>query len=124
MKTVLLFFKCYNYFNHNLIFEGEHNGKGKENDDIGKLKFEGEYSKGKKWNGKGYDKNGNIDYEITNGKGNIKEYNDKYDYLEYKGGYLNGEINGKGKKYNFEGNLVYEGEYLKEERNGKGKKYY
>ena len=28
----------------------------------------------KKWNGKGYDKNGNIKYELKNGTGKIKEY--------------------------------------------------
>ena len=36
------------------------------------LIFEGEYYHGKKWNGYGYDVNGNIIYEIQNGKGYIK----------------------------------------------------
>ena len=35
----------------------------------GELKFEGEYLFDKKWNGKGYDKNGNIIYELNNGNG-------------------------------------------------------
>ena len=46
-----------------LIFEGEYlkgekNGKGKEYYYGGKLKFEGEYLNGKRWNGKGYNKKG------------------------------------------------------------------
>ena len=38
----------------------------------GKVKFEGEYKNGKRWNGKGYahDKNGNQEIEIKNGEGN------------------------------------------------------
>jgi len=50
-----------------LIFEGEYkngrkNGKGKE------LLFEGEYLNGKRWNGKEYDKDGYIEFEIKNDK--------------------------------------------------------
>ena len=60
-----------------LIFEGEYlngerNGKGKEYYINENLKFEGEYLKGKKWNGKGYNINGNKEYEIKYGKENIK----------------------------------------------------
>ena len=37
---------------------------------------------------------------------------------------MNGEINGKGKQYDNDGNLLFEGEYLNGKRwNGKGKKY-
>ena len=62
----------------NIIFEGEYsnevrNGKGKEYYLNGNLKFEGEYFNGKKWNGKGYDKYGNIIYELKDGKGFGKE---------------------------------------------------
>ena len=32
-------------------------------------KYVGEYKNGKKWNGTGYDKNGNILYKYVNGKG-------------------------------------------------------
>ena len=65
----------------NLIFEGEYsngkrNGKGKEYDSYGKLRFEGEYLNGKKWNGKGYNKKGENDFEIEEGKGKGKEYYD------------------------------------------------
>jgi len=53
-----------------LIFEGEYlynfKIKGKEFNE-GRLEYEGEYSFDKKWNGKGYDKDGNIIYEIKNG---------------------------------------------------------
>ena len=37
---------------------------------------------------------------------------------------MNGERNGKGKAYYYDGKLEFEGEYLKGERNGKGKEYY
>ena len=62
-----------------LIFEGEYlngvrNGKGKEYYKNGKLKFEGEYLNGKKWNGNGYNINGQIQFEIKDGKGKGKEY--------------------------------------------------
>ena len=90
---------------HNLIFEGEYkngmkNGKGKEYYDNHKLLFEGEYLNGKKWNGKGYNKYGEIDFEIKNGNGKIKEYYDNdWNKLKFEGEYLNGERNGKGKEY-------------------------
>ena len=90
------------YKDEDLIYEGHYlngkrDGKGKEYDDVfGKLIFEreylynhrrkgkeyvnekleykGDYLYDKKWNGKGYDSNGNIIYELINGKGNVKEY--------------------------------------------------
>ena len=37
--------------------------------------FEGEYINGKRWDGKGYNKKGNIDFEIKRGEGKGKEYN-------------------------------------------------
>ena len=84
-----------------LIFEGEYlngikNGKGKEYYSNGKIKFEGEYLNGKKWNGNGYAINGNMEYEIKEGKGNIKEYD-------------------------YDGNLLFEGEYLNEKKMEKEK---
>ena len=110
--------KEYDY-DGNLIFEGEylygHERKGKKYIK-GILEFEGEYLFDRKWDGKGYDENGNIIYEIKNGKGTIKEY-DFDRRLIYEGGCLNGKRNGKGKEYkiNFnkiKDNLVFEGEYL------------
>ena len=50
-----------------MIFEGEYlngkrNGKGKEYYRNGESIFEGEYLNGKRWNGKVYNKNGNIEF--------------------------------------------------------------
>jgi len=56
----------------------------------GKLEFEGQYEDGKKWNGKGYDRNGNIIYELINGNGFKKEYYDD-DILQFEGEYLDGD---------------------------------
>ena len=48
-----------------------------------------------KYNGKGYDGNGNIIYELKNGNGKVKEY--KKGELIFEGEYLNGiKWNGKG----------------------------
>ena len=75
----------------------------------------------KKRNGKGYDENGKVIYELINGNGKVKEY-DNYGKLEFEGEYLNGKRNGKGKEY-AEGKLKFEGEYLNVRRIGKGKEY-
>ena len=40
----------------------------------------------------------------------------------YKGEFLNGKRNGKGKEYDYEGNLIFEGEYLYRFKR-KGKEY-
>ena len=53
--------------------------------------IEGEYLNGKRWNVKGYNKKGIIEFEIKNG-------------------------NGKGKDYSYEGKLIFEGEYLKKKK--------
>ena len=94
---------------------GEKNGKGKEYDLSGVLLFEGEYYKGKKWNGKGYINN-KVEYELNEGKGYIKEYytDNKKDnkIIKFEGEYLNGERNGKGKEYDDKGYLMFESEYL------------
>ena len=124
------------FLNGGLEFEGEYlngkrNGKGKEYNWDGKLKFEGEYLNDFKWNGKAYNKLGNVIYELKDGKGLIKEYNEfnededenEYNHLKFEGEYLNGERNGKGKQY-FNGQLIFEGEYLNGKKNGKGKEYF
>ena len=93
------------YFQNELIFEGEYlkgkrDGKGKEyNFDGGK--FEGIFKKGKKWDGTGYNKNNEIEYEIIEGKGigYVKEYFNGI--LIYQGGYCNCERHGKGTEYDF-----------------------
>ena len=80
----------YTLIGNKLIFEGKYingkrNGKGKEYYISGKIKFEGEYLNGKIWNGKGYNKNGKIKFEINNGKGYIKEYNYNECKLRFEG---------------------------------------
>ena len=163
--------KDYNIYNGNLKFEGEYfmgkrKGKGVEYDFNGELRYEGDYLydhiitgkefiKGKleyegdflfdkKWNGKGYDENGNIKYQLINGNGTVEEYNDKSDVV-YIGEYLNGKRDGNGKEYEdktldfegiyfkgerkkgklyyLEGGLFFEGEFLNGKKNGIGKEY-
>ena len=41
----------------------------------------------------------------------------------FKGKYLNGKRNGKGKEYYLNGNIYFEGEYLNGVENGEGKEY-
>ena len=100
-----------------MICEGEYingkrNGKGKKYDyKDDKLSFEGEYLNGKIWNGKGYNINGNIEFEIKEGKGYIKEF-DYNGELIFEGEYLNGLRNGKGKEFDSKGEIKFEGEYL------------
>jgi len=52
----------------------------------------------------------------------IKEYFFE-DRLFFKGEYLNGKINGKGKQYDWSGKLKFELEYLNGKKSGKGKEY-
>ena len=77
------------------------------------LEYEGEFLFERKYNGKGYDKNGNIIYELINGNGKVKEYYD-VGILKFEGEYLNGKRHGKGKEYYENGILLFEGEYLME----------
>ena len=144
--------KEYDYFDGKLIFEGEYlngekngkgreyndndklkyegeylngerHGKGKEYYDNGSIQFEGEYFDGRRWNGKGYSYKGIKEFEINNGNGYIKEYNYYTKILKFEGEYLNGEKNGKGKEYYFNGSLKFEGEYLNGEKHGEAKEY-
>ena len=48
------------------------------------MEYECEYLYNRKWNGKGYDENSNIIYEIINGSGKGKDY-DYYGKLEFQG---------------------------------------
>ena len=114
--------------NHNLICEcvyknGLKNGKCIIYYNDGKISLEGEFLNGKEWNTKEYDKNGNIINEIKNGKGIIIKY-DEFDNIIFRGEYLNGLKNGKGKEFFSNGKLKFEGEYLNDLRHGKGKEYY
>ena len=74
------------------------------------LEYEGEFLFDKKWNGKGYDTDGKIIYELINGNGKVKEYNDVR-ILIFEGEYLNGRKHGLVKEYNDISILIFEGEY-------------
>jgi antitoxin component YwqK of YwqJK toxin-antitoxin module len=76
-----------------------------------KIKFEGDYLNGKKWNGKIYDYYGIKVYGLKNGKGKIREYYDNGKF-KFEGEYLNGLRNGKGAEYFKNGKLKCEGKYL------------
>ena len=135
-------------------FKGEYDKgeriKGTEYYENGLVKLEGEYLNGKLWNIKGYNIDGNFEFEIESGNGIIKEY-DYNGTILFEGEYLDGERNGKGKEYgnltdeiyninkdleyeilkgkgvikeyDYYGKLIYEGEYINGEKNGKGKEY-
>ena len=90
--------------------------------------FKGEYLNGKKWNGDifTYDEYREQEdhYELKNGKGYIIDINSE---CFYKGEFVNGEKNGKGKEYysyEYEKKILFQGEYLNGKRYGKGKEYY
>ena len=76
-----------------MIFEGEYLYdqiiKGKEYIN-GRSEYEGEYLNDNKYNGKGYDEKGNIIYELINGNGKVKEYDEGFRLL-FEGEYLNGK---------------------------------
>ena len=119
--------KDYNNYGE-LLFSGEYKnsirtGKGKEYFNNGVILFDGEYLNGKKYNGYGYDINGELQYELKEGQGNIIEY-DYYGKKIFEGEYKNGERNGNGKEFIDNEILSYEGEYENGKRNGKGKEYF
>ena len=101
----------YNDFGQ-LVFDGEYtnNRKSKGKEYLGgKLNYEGEYFYGLYWNGKGYDENGNLLYEVNNGIGNIREYFYPYaNHFIIITEYIHGKINEKIKLYNFNRVLLYE----------------
>ena len=113
------------YKNAKLQFESERDGEKdirKEYYENGKLKFDGEYLKRKIWNGKGYNNKGIEEYEISKGKGNIKEFNNE-GILLYEGEYLDGLREGKGKEYYPNGNLKYDGCFSRGAPHGQRKEY-
>ena len=71
--------------------------------------------KGDKWNGKGFDEDENLLYELVDGNGEIEEY-DLDGELEFEGELTNGKRNGKAKEYYY-GKLRFEGEYENGQRN-------
>ena len=62
-------------------------------------------------------------YIVYGQDGKGKEYDWHNGCLRFEGENLNGERNGKGKEYGWNGEIKFEGEYLNGERNGKGKEY-
>jgi len=117
--------KAKEYFDEKLIFEGEYlygwKRKGKEYIN-GKLEYEGEYMIQKKWTGKTYDEKLNVIYEINNGTGKIRQYNDELKII-FEGEFFKGKRKGKGVEYDSYGRIIFEGEYLNDKRNGKGVEY-
>ena len=105
--------------NRKLRFEGEYlygfKRKGKFYIN-GILEYEGEFLFNKKQNGKGFDENGNIIYELTNGNGKVKEYNDR-ESLIFEVEYLNGKCHGKGREY-LCNKVVFEGYYKDDKKMG------
>ena len=82
------------------------------------LIYEGIYIFDRKYEGKGYDENGNVAYELKKGNGKIKEYgihNGKL-VIIFEGEYRNGRRHGKGREYDRNGKLVYEGQYINGKR--------
>ena len=62
-------------------------------------------------------------YKIVEINGKGKEYIINTNLLIFEGEYINGEKNGKGKEYFKSGKLKFEGEYINGKKNGKGKEY-
>ena len=74
--------KYYNNKNNQIKFfgnflDGKKEGEGINYYQNGKKKFKGNFSKGGKLNGKGYYINGELMYEIKNGEGKIKIFDEK-----------------------------------------------
>ena len=74
-------------------------------------------------NGKIYDLNSNKNYQIKNGMGIIREYDNVFGELIFEGQFSYGEKTGKGKEYYyFTKKVKFEGEYangkkMEEEKN-------
>ena len=86
---------------------GKRNGKGVEYYNNGEIKFEGIYLFGQRYKGNGYDRNGKKIYELEEGKGYIKEFDDDNDIM-FEGEYPNG----KGKEYFNKEKVKFEGDYV------------
>ena len=120
-NEIIRYYNYEYYRNHSimnkLIFKGEYlngkrNGKLTEFFINGNKKFVGEYLNGLKWNGIGYDINNNVIYQIKDGNGLVKEYDDNENSLTYFDEYLNGKRKYKKNKKNkliiiYNNNFVY-----------------
>ena len=121
MKEDILYFG-------NTKFDGEYsngkkwNGKIKRYND-GVLKLEGEYINGKLWNAKRYDSNHDIIYELKDGKGYMIGYLDRSEF-EFEEIPVNGVKIIENLEYNDDENAyMFECEYMNGVRHGKGKEY-
>ena len=113
--------KSYYYNIGRICFEGNfkdgiRNGKGIDYYLNRNIEFEGEYLNGYKYNVKGYDLDCNFAYELKNGCGYVKTYNNFYNRLSYEGEYKESMKNGKGKEYNSDGKLIFEGDYKNDKK--------
>ena len=97
------------------------NGNIIEYNYLGNLLYEGEYKNGKRWNGKMYNNNEDLELVLKKGNGNGKEY-DFLSNLNYEGNYINGNREGIGKEFN-DNKMIFEGHYVDDEKNGEGKEY-
>ena len=109
-----------------VLFDGEylfnHRRRGKEYHD-GILIYEGEYLFDRKWDGKIYDKNKKVIYEINNGNGKIIEYFGNVLENKFEGECIDGKKNGRGKEYGWGKFLLFEGEYKDGKKEGYGVQY-
>ena len=72
--------------------------------------YEGDYLFNKKYNGKGFDVNGNVIYELKNGNGKDKKYSTVTGEIYFDHEYLNGKRSGIGKEYSYNNTeFLYEG---------------
>ena len=115
----------FSFSNEQLKFDGEYlkgkkwNGKGRKYYYVGNIKIKCVYSNGKKWNVEKYDENNKKICEIKESIG----YVIKYYYngnLKFEGECINGEKNGKRKEYDKDGKLIFEEVYQDEEKIWKG----
>ena len=104
----------YDEFFMNKARNRKNNSKIEKYDEYIEYKFVGVYLNGKKWNGKEYDKNNNIIYELNYGKGYATKKIHKLNKTIYEGEYLKGKKHGKGRELTLYGiyDCIYEGEYL------------
>ena len=110
------------------IFRYRFNLFGKEShslevwEDTARIKFEGEQLNGKRWKGKGYNYFRKEEFEIMDGKGFVREYDNKGALIS-DGKYNNGKMNGTIREYNVYRETIFFGEYKNGKRNGEGEEY-
>ena len=86
------------------------------------IKFDGIYKEDMKWTGKGYNINGNLEYEIKDGNGKFKEFYED-GILEFEGEIVKGKRSGYGKCWHGD-QITFEGFFLNGDKTGYGKFYH